>query len=779
MNDYIAEITLDLNCEKSCQAVILTQYDHGKRLRLTVTADGEPFPLNSCAVVMKGVNSDGSRFATECDINNDGTADALTDDITFSVRGFISARFMISDGQRTYNTQRFLIYVDDAFNPDITGDERYSVLDRLIRQVQLIDERGGILIDDALDTASTHPVQNRVVARALNGKINGDDQTVFHVDTATAEPVLNANDETEKRTIYINASVGGESGVILPIANNTAHLFIGRGGSMKVKIFRGSAAASTIWEDILPNQAIADYLTQSLAALEGRMTQLLGAKESLSNKLDTYGSSAPDDDLYPTALAVWNLLAAVEDSFLDNVNVVRASVSDIKAYIGYTDTDILGLRADFENKVFTRLGAAAGKTAGADFDAFPMFGGRRRCAVSADGAINAYYDPDDHTAFDARVAAGDDVMVYQPKFYYKVVPLKLEKQANGTGFHLRKANYYVTAAPHAGFKLHPLFLDANGREVDYALLSAYEASYFYTDGSNNSVCFRDGVDTASAIDADAVLKSVPNVKPISGRYKAMTKANLEMLAQRKSLGWHLDTIRSVSANQLLMAVELGTFNSQSAVGLGVVSTPNADPHNGASLTGSTAALGNVTGMAAETVYDAAGTETPYSTDGKLAVSYRGVENPWGNIFKHTNGINLCGDGGANGGRVYIADDFSFNESARGEMTISGTDYHYPFAGFTAASAGGWISAFGYGDERYDWLFIPSAVNENDANNAVPVGDYYSTRSLALNTFRATRFGGANNVGKSGGEFCWYCDINVGAQTRDIGGRLMYVPTAAE
>ena len=144
-----------------------------------------------------------------------------------------------------------------------------------------------------------------------------------------------------------------------------------------------------------------------------------------------------------------------------------------------------------------------------------------------------------------------------------------------------------------------------------------------------------------------------------------------------------------------------------------------------------------------------------------------------------NGINLCGDGGANGGRVYIADDFSFNESVRGEMTISGTDYHYPFAGFTAASAGGWISAFGYGDERYDWLFIPSAVDENDANNAVPVGDYYSTRSLALNTFRATRFGGANNVGKSGGEFCWYCDINVGAQTRDIGGRLMYVPTAAE
>ena len=104
---------------------------------------------------MKGVNSDGSRFASECDVNNDGTADVLTDDITFSVRGFISARFVISDALRSYNTQRFLIYVDDAFNPDITSDERFSILERLIREIQLIDEHGGILVDDVKITDGT------------------------------------------------------------------------------------------------------------------------------------------------------------------------------------------------------------------------------------------------------------------------------------------------------------------------------------------------------------------------------------------------------------------------------------------------------------------------------------------------------------------------------------------------------------------------------------------------------------------------------------------------
>ena len=110
MNDYIAEITLDLNCERSCQTIMLTQFDKGKKIHLTVTANGEPYSVSGCSVVMKGVNSDGSRVAVDCSIEQDGTATAVTDDITFAVKGFAAARFVISDSQRTYNTQRFLIF---------------------------------------------------------------------------------------------------------------------------------------------------------------------------------------------------------------------------------------------------------------------------------------------------------------------------------------------------------------------------------------------------------------------------------------------------------------------------------------------------------------------------------------------------------------------------------------------------------------------------------------------------------------------------------------------
>ena len=68
-------------------------------------------------------------------------------------------------------------------------------------------------------------------------------------------------------------------------------------------------------------------------------------------------------------------------------------------------------------------------------------------------------------------------MVEQPKFYYKVVPLKLEKVVDGKGFHMRKARYYVSDTKKAGFKLHPAFIH-DGKEKNFIYLSAYEGSVF-------------------------------------------------------------------------------------------------------------------------------------------------------------------------------------------------------------------------------------------------------------------------------------------------------------
>ena len=436
----------------------------------------------------------------------------------------------------------------------------------------------------------------------------------------------------------------------------------------------------------------------------------------------------------------------------------NADIADLKAYIGYTDGDILGLHADFENKVFTRLGAAVGLTAGQNFNAFTMYGGRRRCCVSNDGTINAYYGEQDYV----EDGSNGQVMVYQPKFYYCMVPLKLEKQASGLGYHIRKANYYVTANPHPGFKLHPLFYDANGNEVDYVLLSAYEGSMYDV---SESAYVNDGVDSISYASGD-LLCSVSGKKPISGKLTSIgTRKNFEDMAQTRGTSWHLDTIQSVSANQLLMMIELGTLNVQSAVGRGVVTASDNGKYNCASLTGATASLGNATGMASTTIGESAGTETTETTNGKLSVSYRGVENPWGNIWKYINGINLWGNGSMNGGQAYICSDFTFSDSDRTQ--------HYQPSGFTVSNSNGYASAFGYGDEAYDWLMIPS---ECTGSSIEPVGDQ-SYFKPDLNEFNIARLGGSWNSNTNGGAYCWGFLYTSGFRYYFLGGRLLYVPTA--
>lgn len=435
-------------------------------------------------------------------------------------------------------------------------------------------------------------------------------------------------------------------------------------------------------------------------------------------------------------------------------------VEDIKAYIGYTDDDIVGLCVDYENKTFTRLAGAVGLSQGADFDKFTMYGGRKRCNVLDDGTIVAYYGDEGYT----EDGSNGQVMVFQPKFYYKVVPLKLEKNTDsGIGYHLRKVNYYVSSKPKTGFKLHPAFYDENGNAINYILFSADEGSMYDVSAG---AYVNDNVDESITYEDGDLLCSVAKKKPISGLRKGIgTKSNLEQRAQNRGSGWHLETIKATSANQLLMIIELGTMNSQTGIGQGIVSITDNKAYNCSSLTGSTAELGNSTGQATETVNEIGGTETTYNVNGKVSVTYRGVENPYGNIFKHIQGVNVWGDGSMCGGQPYVANNFTFNESKNSD--------NYEGVGFTLPNANGYINAMGYGKEEYDWLLLPSEIG---GTSALPVGDFFYVTS-DLNDYRIVLGSGSWNYGSFDGSFFGRCGYNVGSRDRSAGGRLLYVPTA--
>lgn len=246
----------------------------------------------------------------------------------------------------------------------------------------------------------------------------------------------------------------------------------------------------------------------------------------------------------------------------------------------------------------------------------------------------------------------------------------------------------------------------------------------------------------------------------------MTKTNAETMAVNRGSGWHLETIKATMANTLLMMIEFGTLNSQTALGNGVTSITDNTSFNCSSLTGSTAALGNASGAASETINEIGGTETTYNVNGKVSVSYRGVENPWGNIFKHIQGINIWGNGTMAGSQPYIADGLS----DFGESKHTG---NYKAVGFTLPNASGYINAFGYGKTEYDWLLMPSEIG---GTSALPVGDYtYITPNL--NGYRIAPLGGDWSGGGYAGASYWYCGGGVGHRSRGIGGRLLYVPTA--
>jgi hypothetical protein len=440
-----------------------------------------------------------------------------------------------------------------------------------------------------------------------------------------------------------------------------------------------------------------------------------------------------------------------------NSQEILSGVADLRAYLGLTADDIVGLQVDYKNKTFKRLAGAANLTPGSDFDKFSMYGGRRKCNVADDGTINAWYGDDNYT----EDGSNGQVMVYQPKFYYLVCPVEYDPIDTGIGYHLRKANYYVSEKPRAGFRLHPAFYDASGNEIDYFLTSAYEGSIY--DTSAAAYLLQDEQLMSSAEDK---FSSIAGARPASGSSQNLTRTEIEKMAQNRGTNWHGDLIKPVSAEQLLMIIELGIMNTQTGVGQGVVGLPyttgDDTTSSYAAATGSTAALGNGTGRAEKTTTYEGGVAKEYTVDDKTSVCWRGKENFWGNIWKFVYGISIWGNGKMDGGQPYICSDFNFAENKN-----SG---NYEPAGFTVAPKEGYISAMGY-STKFDWLFIAS---ETLGNSSLPVGDYtYLTQNL--NGYRIARLGGGWSTWSSAGAFCWILDSGVGNRVRYLGGRLVYIP----
>lgn len=503
-------------------------------------------------------------------------------------------------------------------------------------------------------------------------------------------------------------------------------------------------------------QGVIDDADDIKTSLSDVISQANTAKTNLDGSVSTARSVLQSLDAENTSAAS-NLEELRGENF--NSQEILAGVADLRAYLGLTDDDILGVQVDYKNKTFTRIAGAVNLTAGADFDAFSMYGGRRKCNVADDGTIVAWYGDEDY----AEDGSMGQVMVYQPKFYYLVCPVVYDPIDTGIGYHLRKANYYVSEKARAGFRLHPAFYDANGNEIDYYLTGAYEGSIWDADGGDSGAgAYLMNDEQVMTVSADKFC-SIAGVKPASGLTQQLTRPNVETMAQNRGSNWHGDLIKQVSAEQLLMVIELATMNFQTAIANGVVSISDNSAYNCSSLTGSTASLGNGTGQAAQTTNEKGGTTTNETANGKTSICWRGKENFWGNIWKFVYGVNIWGNGKMGGGQPYICNDFNFAESKNSD--------NYEGAGFTVTNANGYVSAMGY-STKCDWLFMAS---ECTGNSSLPVGDYHYI-TANLNAYRIAQLGGSWTNGTGAGGFYWYLGNGVGTRYRAVGGRLVYIPT---
>ena len=391
--------------------------------------------------------------------------------------------------------------------------------------------------------------------------------------------------------------------------------------------------------------------------------------------------------------------------------------------------DAVGLDMDYANRTFTRIQQATGLSMGSNFNKFVMYGGRTKCNVADDGTINAFYGDNNYT----EDGSNGQVMIYQPKFYYRRVPHLVEDLTKGKV--IRHESLMLTATPQVGFKLAPIFTG----DLDYILLPAYDGSLI-----------------------NDKLSSIAGATPLNN----ITIEQAEAYATARGTGWHIMNLAAESANQMLEIVEFGMMNGQTALEAGITSAMgNGQPV--LYITGSTAALGNGTGHAASSQALINGVSSTQTDVGKRAICYRGLENPWGHLWQMIGGVNIKGTGQSNGGTAYICTDFNYTPTQVGD--------NYEEVGYALPTTYKWLNAMGYGNDKYDWVFLPIECSQN-ANSLLPIGDsIWATNGL--NGVNILASGGSYGYTDECGMFYYAADRAVNESARvNYGAKLLFIPT---
>ena len=363
----------------------------------------------------------------------------------------------------------------------------------------------------------------------------------------------------------------------------------------------------------------------------------------------------------------------------------------------------------------------------------------RRCVLNSSGVVQYYLSATDSTQKTGGGAAtltGADgnVMVEIPKFWYRHT---LAGTVN---------TWEVADGPLAGFVVHPAFIKA-GVEVSHRYIGAYDACYLdATDGLYKSGLNLDNM-SANLDLANDKLASVSGVYPLVG----VTRAECRTLAANSGTGWHQLDFALWSAVQMLYLTECGTFNSQSVLGAGNTNgshligsaDQNQSPHT---IAGASNALGN---SSTNTTTGAGLNAKP----GTSFMSYRGIENFYGNCWTWCDGINV---NVTTAGNVHITNDYRnfANDTATGYTLIT--------SAFPTAS--GFIRNI-----LNTAAYFLSSTNSGGSSTTFVTDQHFSNASLS----RVVAVGGSADNSSSAGVFCVRSANGSSDRNRAFGARLCW------
>ena len=605
------------------------------------------------------------------------------------------------------------------------------------------------------------------IVTAFAGKV---DKVLTAYDTLTGESVVG--------TEFIYVDAGGTAkkmtlSELFEASNSSAGAFVPNG----------------VYEDLTSGYAINSQsgidIDEEFIEIDGRLDVVEGDIANIEN-----GTQDITYDNMVSGLTATTVKGAIDE--IDNrIDVIESKIDVIGLdYKEYGIREVVGQSASEFERVTRfggeiKLGSATGLVANVaiddadatnSFDFIPIF---KRDVVDID-------------ATDLSSNTVSNTFVKVPKFYIK------EEWANegGTDYHY----IFMSQFKHEGYRLPLPFKREDGTERDYTYIGAYEA---YLDGNNKlrsltgqipKVSYsRNNFRTAArALDGLGVnskyqitdLAEYVDLVQIPFMIEFATKHSQGVFLGATSMAYsasHTAIAEGTAVNFIVVSnatganfvlgqtVSIGTSNSNDSVAKDrIVTQIDIDTPNAGETTitfdgvAVNIAIGNVI---ASRAWKTGATDqvkvsgTHALNDGKHSIVWRGLENPFGNIWKNVDGVKISN------WRGYVAENpKDYNDTA----SVAGV-YAEPYLplGYLNADTNNYAQDLGY-DANYPYAKFPISVQ---ASSGLFFRDYYYQNSGDRTVF----VGGYWVYSSFAGMFCWNLSNVLGYTNFIIGARLSYRP----